>query len=86
MYIHAGTTDRNTNTLPWAQQHPSTLPTIWDLLARKGHANFGFSVGESPAGVSRDDHPQADVRDGQAYLTEIYNALRASPDWERTAS
>jgi phospholipase C len=46
--------------------------------------NFGFAVGESPAGVSRDDHPQADVRDGQVYLTEIYNALRASPNWERT--
>lgn len=45
---------------------------------------FGFSVGETPAGVSRDDHPQADVRDGQVYLTEIYNALRASPNWERT--
>jgi phospholipase C len=129
MYIHAGTTDRNTNTLPWAQQAPSTLPTIWDLLGEKGIScanyfsdlpltglwgekyaqitkpfeqflvdanagtlpavsyfdpNFGFSVGESPAGVSRDDHPQADVRDGQVYLTEIYNALRASPNWERT--
>jgi phospholipase C len=46
--------------------------------------NFGFAVGESPAGVSRDDHPQADVRDGQVYLTEIYNALRASRNWERT--
>jgi phospholipase C len=46
--------------------------------------NFGFAVGESPAGVSRDDHPQADVRDGQVYLTEIYNALRKSPNWERT--
>jgi phospholipase C len=129
MYIHAGTTDRNTNTLPWAQQAPSVLPTIWDLLKARGlegrnyfsdlpltglwgtkyaeitkpfeqflidaqrgelpavsyfDPNFGFSVGESPAGVSRDDHPQADVRDGQVYLTEIYNALRASPNWERT--
>ena len=46
--------------------------------------NFGFSVGASPAGVSRDDHPQADVRDGQVYLTEIYNALRNSPNWART--
>ncbi len=35
-------------------------------------------------GVSRDDHPYADVRDGQAFLNEIYNNLRASPDWERT--
>ncbi len=129
IYIMAGATDRNNNTLPYAQQPPSTLETIWDRLAAKGisaknyfsdlpltglwgpkYASitapfeqflldaasgnlpavsyfdpfFGFSVGESPAGVSRDDHPQADVRDGQVYLTEIYNALRASPNWERT--
>ena len=45
--------------------------------------NFGGSIGESQ-GASRDDHPQADVRDGQVYLTQIYNALRASPNWERT--
>ncbi|MGH8221753.1 MAG: alkaline phosphatase family protein, partial [Woeseiaceae bacterium] len=44
----------------------------------------GAGLGESPAGVAKDDHPQADVRDGQVYLTEIYNALRASPNWERT--
>jgi phospholipase C len=44
----------------------------------------GAGLGESPAGVSRDDHPQADIRDGQVYLTEIYNALRASKHWERT--
>jgi phospholipase C len=44
----------------------------------------GAGVGETPAGVSRDDHPQADVRDGQVFLTQIYNALRASPNWERT--
>ena len=47
--------------------------------------NFGGGgAGESPAGVSRDDHPQADVRDGQAYLTHIYNTLRAAPTWDRT--
>ena len=47
--------------------------------------NFGGGgAGESPNGVSRDDHPQADIRDGQVYLTQIYNALRASPNWERT--
>jgi phospholipase C len=129
MYIHAGQTDRLTNTLPWAQQEPSTLPTIWDLLAEKGLSGknyffdlpltglwgtkyasisehfsqflvdaargtlpavsyfdpfFGLSVGETPAGISQDDHPQADVRDGQVYLNRIYDALRASPNWERT--
>jgi phospholipase C len=126
--MHAGATDRNNNTLPYAQQAPSTLPTIWDLLLDKNISctsyfsdlpitglwgdkyktitkpfeqfladaaagqlpsvsyfdpNFGFSAGES-YGVSRDDHPHADIRDGQVYLTEIYNALRASENWDRT--
>lgn len=46
---------------------------------------FGAAgLGESPAGIARDDHPQADIRDGQVYLTEIYNALRAGPNWDRT--
>ncbi|HSW12417.1 MAG TPA: alkaline phosphatase family protein [Solimonas sp.] len=39
---------------------------------------------ESPDGYSNDDHPQADVRNGQAFLDGIYTALRDSPKWERT--
>ena len=34
--------------------------------------------------VSNDDHPAADVRDGQVFLNGIYEALRDSPNWERT--
>jgi phospholipase C len=78
----------------WADKYAAITAPFEQFLedARRGtlpnvsyfDPNFGFAVGESPAGVSRDDHPQADVRDGQVYLTEIYNALRASPNWERT--
>ncbi|MDI3259301.1 MAG: alkaline phosphatase family protein [Sinobacteraceae bacterium] len=35
-------------------------------------------------GVSRDDHPLADIRDGQAFLNQIYDALRKSPQWDKT--
>lgn len=45
---------------------------------------FGAAVGESPSGVSTDDHPQADIRNGQAFLNQVYNALRNGPNWERT--
>lgn len=45
--------------------------------------NFGLAVGEGN-GVSRDDHPHADIRDGQAFLNQVYDTLRASPNWERT--
>jgi phospholipase C len=34
--------------------------------------------------VSNDDHPAADVRDGQAFVNGIYEALRQSPNWEKT--
>ncbi len=129
IYIHAGATDRLTNTLPFVQQAPSTLPTIWDRLAEAGISRrnyffdlptpgiwgtkylgicapfatflldaalgtlpsvsyidpfFALSVGESPPGISRDDHPQADVRDGQAFLNQVYDALRRGPLWEKT--
>ena len=37
-------------------------------------------------GVSNDDHAAgADIRNGQAFLTSIYEALRTGPQWERTA-
>ncbi|KWF97505.1 phosphoesterase [Burkholderia diffusa] len=35
-------------------------------------------------GVSADDHPHADIRDGQAFLNQVYDALRTSPIWNRT--
>ena len=34
--------------------------------------------------TSNDDHPHADIRDGEAFLNQIYNALRTSPDWSKT--
>ena len=46
--------------------------------------NFGATAGESPAGFSQDDHPQADVRNGQAFLAQVYETLRTSPQWDRT--
>ncbi|HWJ56720.1 MAG TPA: alkaline phosphatase family protein [Vicinamibacterales bacterium] len=35
-------------------------------------------------GVSNDDHPFADVRNGQAFLNRIYAAVTSSPAWART--
>ena len=34
--------------------------------------------------VANDDHPASDVRDGQLFLNGIYEALRDSPNWEKT--
>jgi phospholipase C len=36
-------------------------------------------------GASNDDHPHADIRNGEAFLDEIYRAVTTSPAWPRTA-
>jgi len=35
-------------------------------------------------GVSSDDHPFADVRNGQAFLNQVYRAVTTSPAWPNT--
>jgi phospholipase C len=36
------------------------------------------------AGLSDDDHPVSDIRDGEAFLSRIYNAIVSSPNWTNT--
>ncbi|MGH8506037.1 MAG: alkaline phosphatase family protein [Stenotrophobium sp.] len=45
--------------------------------------NVGNTLNEG-TGVSMDDHPYADIRNGQAFLNAVYDALRQGPNWERT--
>ncbi len=35
-------------------------------------------------GLSNDDHPHADIRNGQAFLDEVYRAVTGSPAWNNT--
>lgn len=35
-------------------------------------------------GTSNDDHPLADIRAGQAFLNQVYDAVRTGPGWEKT--
>jgi phospholipase C len=120
IFQHAGQTDRLSNT-----QTISTLPTIWDSLAKAGISNkyyfgnvpmlavwgdkytsiSGFytdfladcAAGSLPAvsfvdpsytllddGDGNDDHPHADVRAGDAFLSEVYNAVTKGPGWKNT--
>lgn len=39
---------------------------------------------EESTGISNDDHPHADVRDGQVFQKRIYDAVTASRDWHNT--
>ena len=35
-------------------------------------------------GTSADDHPYSDIRNGEAFLNKIYNAVTSSPQWDST--
>ena len=34
--------------------------------------------------TSNDDHPHGDIRDGEAFLNQIYSAITSSPNWSKT--
>jgi phospholipase C len=35
-------------------------------------------------GLSEDDHPHSDIRAGEAFLNQVYQAITASPNWSNT--
>jgi phospholipase C len=39
---------------------------------------------EELTGTTSDDHPNADIRNGQAFLNQVYTAVTTSPAWPRT--
>jgi phospholipase C len=39
---------------------------------------------DESSGTSGDDHPHADIRNGEAFLNQIYNAVTTSPNWPST--
>lgn len=39
--------------------------------------------GESQ-GISNDDHPYSDIRNGEAFLSQVYQAVTSSPNWDST--
>jgi len=41
-------------------------------------------TGENPQGISADDHPNSDIRNGQVFLNQIYDAVRNGPGWQKT--
>jgi phospholipase C len=40
-------------------------------------------LGESQ-GASSDSHPHGDIRTGEAFISQIYHAVRSSPNWSKT--
>ncbi len=39
---------------------------------------------DETSGTSKDDHPHADIRNGEAFLNEVYRAVTSSPNWPHT--
>jgi len=39
---------------------------------------------DEASGTSGDDHPHADIRNGEAFLNQVYNAVTTSPAWPHT--
>jgi hypothetical protein len=39
---------------------------------------------DEDSGTSGDDHPHADIRNGEAFMDRIYRAVTGSPNWSRT--
>jgi phospholipase C len=39
---------------------------------------------DETSGTSDDDHPHADIRNGEAFLNEVYRAVTGGPSWPRT--
>ena len=36
------------------------------------------------SGLSNDDHPHADIRAGEVFMNDVYNAVRTGPAWKNT--
>ena len=58
-----------------ADAKAGTLPNV-------AYVDPGFA-GET-TDTSNDDHPHGDIRDGEAFLNQIYDAVRNSPNWSKT--
>ena len=39
---------------------------------------------DEESGTSGDDHPHADIRAGEAFMNQVYDAVRSSPNWPNT--
>lgn len=46
--------------------------------------NYTFDDTGPQSGVGADDHPHADIRAGEYFLSTIYNAVTQSPAWKST--
>jgi phospholipase C len=80
------------------QSHGPTIAKVGDPAAPLAGTFFGdAAAGTLPAvsyvdpqflnedgGLSNDDHPHADVRAGEVFMNQVYDAVRQGPGWKNT--
>lgn len=74
----------------WGTKYLSISHLISDFFADAASGNLPAVsfvdprfIGEAE-GLSNDDHPHADIRNGEAFLNSIYQAVTSSPNWPNT--
>jgi phospholipase C len=77
------------NPLPWfttvKQNHQLRNIVPFNAFLRAARAGALPAVSWIAPAQSVSEHPPADIRRGQAYVTGIVNAIMRGPDWESTA-
>ena len=74
----------------WGQRYVNITKPFTQFLADAANGtlpNVAFidpRFGGEEQGLSNDDHPHADIRNGEVFLNQIYDALRNSPNWSKT--
>ena len=74
----------------WGSRYTNISKPISQFLVDAGNGtlpNVAFidpRFGGEDQGISNDDHPHADIRNGEVFLNQIYDALRNSPNWSKT--
>ena len=74
----------------WGSKYASVGRTFPQFLIDAGSGNLPAVSFVEPRflgeeiGVSNDDHPFADIRNGQAFMNLVYEAVSTGPAWSRT--
>ena len=74
----------------WGAKYVPFARTFADFLADAGSGALPAVSFVEPrflgeeVGLSNDDHPHADIRNGQAFMNLVYTAITTGPAWSRT--
>lgn len=69
---------------PWGQKYDAITATLSDFLNDCGRGQLPAVSMVEPLGSINDDHPPADVRAGDAFLSLMYGTLTSAPTWKST--